>query len=168
MQPFYKEDFDEDEERVNALFEGADEEGISIEKRVLTREEIIKFLRGGYVLVMLVNSLHLPRTWRKRSKEETAENRKSSSFWTLMSQIGSATTTLFASAAAATGSYVGHFILVLDYLEGADCFTYRDPAEYDSEEQSPNSCYCQANLILFSFFLFPPQKQLMTVQHQTT
>ena len=132
LQPFYKDDFDEDEERVNCLFEGADENGISVQKKVLTKEEMIKFIRQGYLLIVLVNSLALPRTWKKSSQEAEGAQ-QSSRFSYLKSQFSSLTSSILSSAIRVTGSYIGHFILLMDYVEGADCFTYRDPGVRDRE-----------------------------------
>ena len=123
---------------MNELFHAADDAGINILKKALLKEEIIKFLNDGHLLIVLVNSVILPSQSKSQShkaedgqEEEEEEKPQTAQSWnpvaSLFTQVGCIASSLFTAAVSATGTYVGHFILLIDYIPERDSFTFRDP-----------------------------------------
>ena len=123
---------------MNELFHAADDVGINILKKVLSREEIIKFMNEGHLLIVLVNSVVLPSQPQKAEDQERSQLPAQS--WnpvaSLLTQVGCMASSLFNAAASATGAYVGHFIILIDYIPERDRFTFRDPGASDRQRFS--------------------------------
>ncbi|KAI8599810.1 Guanylylate cyclase-domain-containing protein [Dissophora ornata] len=114
---FYRKSFDDDQKRVNALFENAEAANIRVIELTLPLSDFKRFLYcGNYGIIALVNQrlLKCPQCLEK---------------------------TAFCSCSAGTlGSivqrmkgfrYIGHFIVLVAYDPTEDRFYYRDPAEAD-------------------------------------
>ncbi|ELT90580.1 hypothetical protein CAPTEDRAFT_171371 [Capitella teleta] len=60
---FYRDRFETDEQRVNNLFENAEEHGLSIQNRSVTLSEILDHLKEKKIIVILVDWSHLSCNW---------------------------------------------------------------------------------------------------------
>ncbi|KAJ1959717.1 hypothetical protein GGI12_004191 [Dipsacomyces acuminosporus] len=140
-QPFYKEDLDEDEARVQELFVRAHREEICVVEIAIPLLDLKRFLvHRQYVAVVLVDSIVLKcitcerlcttaparSSAHSRSKSVNIFKTRDAATASLGSKRG-----MFAwfsrNRRQAKDGYLGHYILLIAYIPSLDLFLYRDP-----------------------------------------
>uniref|UniRef100_A0A1D1ZJF3 Uncharacterized protein C22orf13 n=1 Tax=Anthurium amnicola TaxID=1678845 RepID=A0A1D1ZJF3_9ARAE len=102
-EAFYKEQLNDDLERVNRLFEKALEAGIQIQHRSISGKEIsLLILSGRYIAIALVDKYKLNYSWLKDGSV--------SEFFD------------------GSSKYIGHFVVICGYDADKEEFDIRDPA----------------------------------------
>ncbi|KAF9914195.1 guanylyl cyclase domain-containing protein 1 [Lobosporangium transversale] len=116
-EKFYRKSFDDDQKRVNALFDNADAENVRVIQLVLPLDDFKRFLYcRKYGIITLVNQRLLSCL---QCLEKTT--------------ICNCTIGVFDSFVQRMKGfrYIGHFILLVAYEPNTDMFYYRDPAVRD-------------------------------------
>ncbi|CAH1800809.1 unnamed protein product [Owenia fusiformis] len=108
-ESFYQSKLDTDEKRVNALFTGAEDKGLIIEKRSVETDDILKHIASGNILIILVDWCHLYCNWCDRQCVSMCGN------------IGKC-----------FKSYHGHYIVVCGYNKDQRTVQYKNPS-YNEE-----------------------------------
>ncbi|KAI8346839.1 Guanylylate cyclase-domain-containing protein [Mortierella sp. GBAus27b] len=116
-EKFYRTSFDDDQKRVNTLFDGADAANVRVLELALPLDDFRRFLYcGSYAIITLVNQ-------RLLRCQQCLEK---SAFCSCN------TGTLFSMIEWIKGfRYIGHFIVLVGYDPNLDMFYYRDPAKDD-------------------------------------
>ncbi|KAL3858021.1 hypothetical protein ACJMK2_012637 [Sinanodonta woodiana] len=109
---FYKRRFTSDEERVNKLFEVAFTQGLIIEKRSVTMEEIIEHIQLGNIAVFLIDWNYLECIWCDRHRCRTCM--------------------CFPCLSACCDGYQGHYVVVCGFDLKKKRIFYKNPA-FDTE-----------------------------------
>lgn len=103
IETFYKENMEEDGERVNMLFEKAPQVGIRVQWRSITGEELsLLILSGGFLAIALVDKRKLSHPW--------------------LDEL------CLADCCGLNTGYTGHYVVICGYDMDADEFEIRDPA----------------------------------------
>jgi len=103
VETFYKENMEEDGERVNKLFEKAPQVGIQVQWRSITGEELsILILSGRYLAIALVDKRKLSHPW--------------------LDEL------CLADCCGLNTGYTGHYVVICGYNMDTDEFEIRDPA----------------------------------------
>ncbi|XP_060573420.1 protein GUCD1-like [Ruditapes philippinarum] len=111
-QAFYSGKFSVDEERVSKLFEESGSNGIDVQQRSVTRDEILDHIMKGNLCIALVDWNELECIWCDRLKCQT------SCFSCLSSKC--------------CGSYQGHYVVVCGFDKKKKRIFYKNPS-YDEE-----------------------------------
>ncbi|KAK3810770.1 MAG: Guanylylate cyclase-domain-containing protein [Benniella sp.] len=116
-EKFYRKSFDDDQKRVNALFDSADAANVRVIELALPLDDFRRFLYcGSYAIITLVNQ----RLLRCQPCLEKS------------ALCCCSTGTLFSMVEWVKGfRYIGHFIVLVGYDPDSDMFYYRDPAKSD-------------------------------------
>ncbi|KAG0056369.1 guanylyl cyclase domain-containing protein 1 [Gryganskiella cystojenkinii] len=113
-EKFYRKTFDDDQKRVNALFDGADAANIRVIELELPLDDFKRFLYcGKYGIVTLVNQRLLK--CRQCLEKSAFCSCNSGSLGSLVQWMKGF-------------RYIGHFIVLVAYDPTTDTFYYRDPA----------------------------------------
>ncbi|KAG0358395.1 guanylyl cyclase domain-containing protein 1 [Gamsiella multidivaricata] len=117
-EKFYRKSFDDDQKRVNALFDNADAANIRVIELTLPLDDFKRFLYcGNYGIITLVNQrlLRCPQCLEK-------------------SAFCSCSTGALGSIIQRMKGfrYIGHFVVLVAYDPNEDMFYYRDPAVNDN------------------------------------
>lgn len=103
VETFYKENMEEDGERVNKLFEKAPQVGIQVQWRSISAQELsMLILSGQYLAIALVDKQKLCYPWL----EELC----------------------LSDCCGITTGYTGHYVVICGYDMDSDEFEIRDPA----------------------------------------
>ncbi|KAF9114981.1 guanylyl cyclase domain-containing protein 1 [Mortierella sp. AM989] len=116
-EKFYRKSFDDDQKRVNALFDNADAANIRVIELALPLDDFKRFLYcRQYAIITLVNQrlLRCPQCLEKSAFCSCS-----------MGTLGSIVQRMKGFR------YVGHFIVLVAYEPNEDLFYYRDPAVGD-------------------------------------
>jgi hypothetical protein len=114
---FYKDEMNEDRERVSLLFEHAEAHQIHIKKRILPTEELKAHLDMGNVCIVLVDSTITAGYHSRVDKVESTPER-------ILSNL-----VLSAAKLASFGSdYAGHYVVLCGYHDGLDVAIIRNPS----------------------------------------
>ncbi|KAG0308103.1 hypothetical protein BGZ98_008999 [Dissophora globulifera] len=114
---FYKLSFDDDQKRVDALFDNADAANIRVIEMALPLDDFKRFLYcGNYGIITLVNQrlLKCPECLENAA----ACNCSTGAFKSMVQRMRGF-------------RYIGHFIVLVAYDPTEDIFYYRDPAVLD-------------------------------------
>lgn len=103
VETFYKENMEEDGERVNKLFEKAAQVGIQVQWRSIAVQELsMLLLSGQYLAIALVDKRKLSYPWLEEL--------------------------FLADCCAISTGYTGHYVVICGYDMDTDEFEIRDPA----------------------------------------
>ncbi|KAG0207603.1 guanylyl cyclase domain-containing protein 1 [Mortierella sp. GBA30] len=116
-EKFYRKSFDDDQKRVNALFDNADAANIRVIELRLPLDDFKRFLYcRKYAIITLVNQLSL--RCRQCTEKTAFCNCDSGVLGSLIQRVKGY-------------RYLGHFIVLVAYDPETDTFYYRDPAVSD-------------------------------------
>lgn len=111
-QAFYSRKFSYDEERVSKLFNEAGPNGVHVQQRSVSREEIVSHIETGNVCIVLVDWNNLECIWCDRLKCHTG--------------------VLRCFSTRCCGGYQGHYIVVCGYDKKKKRIFYKNPS-YDED-----------------------------------
>ncbi|XP_074574091.1 guanylyl cyclase 1 isoform X1 [Curcuma longa] len=118
-ESYYREQLQDDIERVDGLFEKALEAGINIQCRSISAKDIsLLILTGQCVAVALVNKIKLSQYWTKDSQD--------------------------ADCYMSNSDYMGHYVVICGFDGGSGEFEIRDPASPRKHEKLSIECLDEA------------------------
>ncbi|KAG6530477.1 hypothetical protein ZIOFF_012716 [Zingiber officinale] len=118
-ESYYREQLQDDIERVNGLFEKALEAGINIQCRSISAKDIsLLILTGQCVAVALVNKIKLSQYWTKDAQD--------------------------ADCYMSNSDYMGHYVVICGFDRGSGEFEIRDPASPRKHEKLSIECLDEA------------------------
>ncbi|XP_041059486.1 protein GUCD1 isoform X3 [Carcharodon carcharias] len=112
-QSFYRKHFETEEDRVNQLFARAEANGVQVEKRSVTIQEIQQHLAKDHVVIVLVNAVLL-----------VCDLCSAPVKFCCLLPIGQ-------KCFCRKPDYQGHFIVVCGYNRNSGCIFYNNPAYAD-------------------------------------
>ncbi|XP_060699815.1 protein GUCD1 [Hemiscyllium ocellatum] len=112
-QSFYRKHFETEEDRVNQLFSQAEANGVHVEKRSVTIQEIQQHLAKEHVIIVLVNAVLL-----------VCDLCSAPVKFCCLLPIGQ-------KCFCRKPDYQGHFIVVCGYNRNSGCIFYNNPAYAD-------------------------------------
>lgn len=114
---FYRDEINDDRERVSRLFTEADQRGISVKQRILSDEELRAHLDMGNISIVLIDSVKLIGQQSRYDKPPTTSEKLISSFLLSAANLISFGT-----------DYMGHYVVLCGYDESRDCALIRNPS----------------------------------------